>query len=309
MLVLVGRDWPPSRPVALPLAIARARLNGIRMRPASISDGEILLRLAIVVALCGAIGLERQARDQIAGLRTHVLVGLGSALFTLVSAYGFTALGSAPIDPTRIAAQIVSGIGFLGGGVILRYGVTVRGVTTAAALWISAAIGMATAAGFYVGAIATTVVALAALVVLRRLKPFVRRRLGGERLSLELDLARGASIRSLLGALRRRRLRVEGLESRILDDGSEHVRLDVRAPATLDIDAILSGLSRSDEVARIELAVLHSVDLDADDDQPAVSDGPLRRLAPAPRSGRPRTPLSATRGTGSGPPHRDSSPH
>jgi putative Mg2+ transporter-C (MgtC) family protein len=248
------------------------------MRSASISDGATLLRLVIVVVLCGAIGLERQARDQIAGLRTHVLVGLGSALFTFVSAYAFTASGSARIDPTRIAAQIVSGIGFLGGGVILRYGVTVRGVTTAAALWISAAIGMATAAGFYFGAVATTVVALAALVVLRRLKPVVRRRLGGERLSLELDLARAASIRSLLGDLRRRGLRVEGLESRILDDGSEHVRLDIRAPASLDVDDILSGLSRCDHVARIELAVQHSLDLDADDDQPAVRDGALRRL-------------------------------
>jgi putative Mg2+ transporter-C (MgtC) family protein len=261
------------------------------------------------VVLCGTIGLERQARDQIAGIRTHVLVGLGSALFTLVSAYAFTASGSARIDQTRIAAQIVSGIGFLGGGVILRYGVTVRGVTTAAALWISAAIGMATAAGFYFGAVATTMVALAALVVLRRLKPIVRRRLGGEQLSLELDLARGASIRSLLGDLRRRRLRVEALESRILDDGSEHVRLDVRAPTSLDVDEILSGLSRSDHVARIELAVLHSLDLDADDDQPAVSDGAPRRLmVPARRSGRPQSPRSATRGRGSGPPHRESSP-
>ena len=116
------------------------------MHAGSISDGEILLRLVVVVVLCGAIGLERQARDQIAGLRTHVIVGLGSGLFTLVSAYGFSGPGFSRLDPTRIAAQVVSGIGFLGAGVILRYGVTVRGVTTAAALWISAAIGMAIAA-------------------------------------------------------------------------------------------------------------------------------------------------------------------
>src|ERR1700749_2205630 len=102
------------------------------MRVGSISDGEIVLRLAVVVVLCGAIGLERQAREQIAGLRTHVIVGLGSGLFPLFSVYGFTA--SNHVDPTQIAAQIVSGIGFLGAGVILRYGVNVRGVTTAAAL-------------------------------------------------------------------------------------------------------------------------------------------------------------------------------
>ncbi|HTP19067.1 MAG TPA: MgtC/SapB family protein, partial [Solirubrobacteraceae bacterium] len=133
---------------------------------------------------------------QVVGLRTHLIVGLGAGLFTLVSAYGFTGASASHADPTRIAAQIVSGIGFLGAGAILRYGVTVHGVTTAAALWISAAIGMAAAAGFYVGAVATTAIALVALVALRRLKPVVRRRFTGETLSLELGLVPGASIRS-----------------------------------------------------------------------------------------------------------------
>jgi putative Mg2+ transporter-C (MgtC) family protein len=245
------------------LGAARPRPIELAVRAGSISDGEILLRLAAVVVLCAAIGLERQARDQIAGLRTHVIVGLGAGLFTLVSAYGFT---GSHFDPTRIAAQVVSGIGFLGGGVILRYGVTVRGVTTAAALWISAAIGMATAVGFYVGAVATTVIALVVLVALRRLKPVVRRRLAGEAISLRVDLVPGASIRSLLGQLRRRNLRVEGLESQILDDGSERLQLDVRGPASLDVDDIVSALAHLDAVARIDLALMHSPDLDADED-------------------------------------------
>jgi putative Mg2+ transporter-C (MgtC) family protein len=248
------------------------------MRVGSISDAEILLRLAVVVVLCGAIGLERQARDQIAGLRTHVIVGLGSGLFTLVSAYGFSATGSSRMDPTRVAAQVVSGIGFLGAGVILRYGATVRGVTTAAALWISAAIGMASAAGFYAGAVATTAIALVALVALRRLKPVVRRRLGSEALSLELVLVPGASIRSLLAELRRRQLRVEGLTSHMLDDGAERVQLDLRGPASLDVDGILSGLSQLGEVARIELAVLNSLDLEAEEEETGLSNGRRRRL-------------------------------
>jgi putative Mg2+ transporter-C (MgtC) family protein len=245
------------------------------VRAGSISDGEIVLRLAIVVVLCGAIGLERQARDEIAGLRTHVIVGLGAGLFTLVSAYGFPEFSQSRIDPTRIAAQVVSGIGFLGAGVILRHGVTVRGVTTAAALWISAAIGMATATGFYAGAVATTAIALVALVALRRLKPVVRRRLAGETLSLEVDLVPGASVRSLLGELRRRNLRVEGLDSQILEDGSERVRLDVRGPASLDVDGILSALAHNDEVARIDLVLLHSPELDGDED--GSPPGPRRR--------------------------------
>jgi putative Mg2+ transporter-C (MgtC) family protein len=233
------------------------------VRAGSISDGEVLLRLAVMVVLCAAIGLERQARDEVAGLRTHVIVGLGAGLFTLVSAYGFT---GSHFDPTRIAAQVVSGIGFLGGGAILRYGVAVRGVTTAAALWISAAIGMATAVGFYVGAVASTVIALVVLIALQRLKPVVRRRLAGEAISLQVDLVPDATIRSLLGELRRRNLRVEGLESQILDDGFERVRLDVRGPTSLDVDDILAGLAQLDAVARVDLALIHSLDLDADED-------------------------------------------
>jgi putative Mg2+ transporter-C (MgtC) family protein len=152
--------------------------------------------------------------------------------------------------------------------VILRDGVTVRGVTTAAALWISAAIGMATAAGFYVGAVATTVIALVALVALRRLKPIVRQRFAGETLKLELGLVPGASMRSRLGELRRRGLKIEAFESHVLDDGSERVRLDVRGPTSLDVDSIVSALSQLDEVARIDLAVVHSLDLGAEDEEP-----------------------------------------
>jgi len=135
-----------------------------------IDDTDLVLRLLTAVVLCGIIGFERSTRDEVAGLRTHALVGLGAALFTLVSAYGFadfaTARSPQP-DPTRIAAQIVSGIGFLGAGAIIRQGVTVRGVTTASSLWIVAAIGMAAGAGFFVGALVSTFLVLVVLVVLR----------------------------------------------------------------------------------------------------------------------------------------------
>ena len=107
-----------------------------------------LLRLVVAALLGGAIGLERELDEKAAGLRTHILVAAGSALFTIVSAYGFhdfLANGGnvVRLDPTRIAAQIVTGIGFLGAGVIFRQGFTVRRLTTAASLWIVAAIGMA----------------------------------------------------------------------------------------------------------------------------------------------------------------------
>jgi putative Mg2+ transporter-C (MgtC) family protein len=133
----------------------------------SISHWEVLLRLAVAAALGGAVGFERELRERQAGLRTHLVVCVGSALFTLVSAYGFTAGPGARIDPTRIAAQIVSGIGFLGAGAIIRQGLSVRGLTTAATLWLVAAIGMAAGAGYWSAAIIATLGALLTLGPLR----------------------------------------------------------------------------------------------------------------------------------------------
>jgi putative Mg2+ transporter-C (MgtC) family protein len=131
---------------------------------------ETLLRLALAAALGGVIGLERELDEKAAGLRTHMLVSSGSALFTLVSAYGFAdilALSGSQVlvrlDPSRIAAQIVTGIGFLGAGVIFRQGFTIRGLTTAASLWLVAAIGMASGAGYWAGAVLATVVGVISL--------------------------------------------------------------------------------------------------------------------------------------------------
>jgi putative Mg2+ transporter-C (MgtC) family protein len=124
--------------------------------------------LGLSVLLCGIVGLERQISQKSAGIRTHTLVGMGSAGFTLVSAYGFgNVLGvAANLDPSRIAAQIVSGIGFLGAGVIFMRRDVVLGLTTAATIWVSAAIGMACGAGMVALAVAMTLFQLLALVVL-----------------------------------------------------------------------------------------------------------------------------------------------
>src|SRR5256714_9062086 len=114
----------------------------------SLSWQEALVRLALAAALGGAVGLERELREREAGFRTHLLVSVGSALFTIASAYGFRDFlvsggNVVRADPTRIAAQIVTGIGFLGAGAIIRQGLSVRGLTTAATLWVVAAIGLA----------------------------------------------------------------------------------------------------------------------------------------------------------------------
>jgi putative Mg2+ transporter-C (MgtC) family protein len=134
---------------------------------------EVLLLLA-TFALCSLIGVERQVRQKSAGYRTHVLVGLGSCTFTLISAYGFSYVQEpgSTLDPTRIAAQIVSGIGFLGAGVIFKGRNVVRGLTTAASIWVSAAVGMACGAGMLSLAVALTAFHLITLYVV---SPAVRK--------------------------------------------------------------------------------------------------------------------------------------
>ena len=122
---------------------------------------EMVLRLALAGALGGVIGAEREYRGKVAGTRTHLLVALGSALMLRVSRYGF----SDPGDSGRVAAQIVSGIGFIGAGAIMVDRQSVHGLTTAAGIWVAAGIGMATAAGLYGLAIATTILALIGLEV------------------------------------------------------------------------------------------------------------------------------------------------
>jgi putative Mg2+ transporter-C (MgtC) family protein len=133
---------------------------------------DLLLRLVAGLVLGAIVGAERELQRMPAGFRTHALVGLGSALFTVVSAYAFTGENA---DPTRIAAQIVTGIGFLGGGVILHHGGNVRGLTTAASLWTVAAIGMAAGAALYVVAVGGAVLAIVALELFQRIENAFRR--------------------------------------------------------------------------------------------------------------------------------------
>ncbi len=132
---------------------------------------DVVVRLAAAAGLGMVIGIERELREQAAGLRTHMLVAVGACLFTLVGAYGFDAVGGSTPDPSRVAAQIVTGIGFLGAGAILREGFSVRGLTTAASLWVVAGVGMAVGLGLYWAsgvAVAITVLSLWALQPFRR---------------------------------------------------------------------------------------------------------------------------------------------
>jgi putative Mg2+ transporter-C (MgtC) family protein len=207
---------------------------------------EVLLRIFVAAALGGAIGLERELRERQAGLRTHLVVSVGAALFTLVSAYGFHNF-EGKVDPTRIAAQIVSGIGFLGAGAIIRQGLSVRGLTTAASLWLVAAIGMASGAGYWDGALIATLGALLTLGPLRIVAFRILSRYRPQHDRLLIEIPAGGSPVPIIEAIERQRGKVVSLD--IAQEGDRRsVGVDVElaagsAPAVVaevaEIDGVL----------------------------------------------------------------------
>jgi putative Mg2+ transporter-C (MgtC) family protein len=163
-----------------------------------ISAQTALLRLSFALVLGAFVGLERERGERAAGLRTHALVALGSCLLIIVSAFGFTDILGTPhvdLDPSRIAAQVVSGIGFLGAGTILLRKEIVKGLTTAAAIWVVAAIGLACGAGLLVEAVLTTGLTLGVLTLLKPL----RRRLHRSPEAYQLRIKVTAVEQALLG--------------------------------------------------------------------------------------------------------------
>jgi putative Mg2+ transporter-C (MgtC) family protein len=216
---------------------------------------EVAVRLAVAAALTGAVGLEREFRERAAGLRTHMLVGVGSALFTIVSAYAwgdfiFDRTQGTAFDPTRIAAQIVTGIGFLGAGVIIRQGLSIRGVTTAAGLWVAAAIGMAVGAGYWGAALIGTGVVLVGLGPLRMAEGWVvrRRREGG---TLEIDLRPEQPLAPVLSVLENRRARVSRIHLEEEEETGRQLRLEVRMPPGVRGPDLVEELTRLDEVTGV----------------------------------------------------------
>ncbi|WP_175856879.1 MgtC/SapB family protein [Burkholderia anthina] len=167
-----------------------------------ISNSELLLRLVLAAGLGALIGIERERMNWAAGLRTHMLVCVGSALIMLVSQFGFVDVldrDHVSLDPSRVAAQVVSGIGFLGAGAILLRGEVVRGLTTAASVWCVSGIGLAVGGGLYVGAIGATVIVL---VILAGIKPLERRYFAQKQFySLELLVERGVLTLERLGGM------------------------------------------------------------------------------------------------------------
>ena len=136
-----------------------------------ITDAEIILRIILSIILSGLIGLEREYFRKPAGLRTNILVGLGSTLVMLISIHIPVLMKNTSLDPGRMAAQVITGIGFLGAGAIIQSRGSVKGLTTAATIWVVAAIGLAVGIGYYFAAVATTFIALVVLYILAFIEP------------------------------------------------------------------------------------------------------------------------------------------
>jgi putative Mg2+ transporter-C (MgtC) family protein len=209
---------------------------------------EVLLRLFVAAVLGGAIGFERELRERQAGLRTHLVVSVGSALFTLVSAYGFANFGLR-VDPTRIAAQIVTGIGFLGAGAIIRQGLSVRGLTTAATLWLVAAIGMAAGAGYWEGALIATFGAILTLGPLRSIayRFLTRFRPALDRLLVEIPA--GGSPVPIIDAIERQGAHVVSLD--VAQEGDRRsIAVDLQLVAG-SAPAVVAGVAEIDGVLEV----------------------------------------------------------
>ena len=214
---------------------------------------ELALRLIGAAAFGGLIGFEREYNEQPAGFRTHILVTVGAALFTIAGAYGVAGFAEADVvrfDPTRVAAQVVTGIGFLGAGAILRYGINIRGLTTAASIWVTASIGVAVALGNWIAAALTTFIALASLFLLRPIGRTLRRTLRRSILQIFVELAPHGVVSEVTAEFEKmnihvRRVRVIGEEGRerqliINLDLTEDVDLDEMGRRLRDVKGVTS---------------------------------------------------------------------
>jgi putative Mg2+ transporter-C (MgtC) family protein len=209
-----------------------------------ISTQEMVIRLLVALFTAGLIGLQRSLTGKVAGMRTHILVSMGAAIFTLISAYAF----NTHLSQDRIAAQVVSGMGFIAGGVILKERGTIKGITTAAGLWAVAALGMAAGAGLYQLTFIGTGFALLTLVGLRLIEVhFPRRRLSSWEVQVQVSgHATSARIEAIL-ASRGHRVWLLGLTL------GEHtcITLGVETPRNFDFDEASSAL-RAEGVERVQ---------------------------------------------------------
>jgi putative Mg2+ transporter-C (MgtC) family protein len=228
--------------------------------PADLAEQlDISLRLLVAAVLGAAIGFEREIHAHPAGMRTHLLVALGSAAFTVISMFVFetppSPNGTIPTDPSRVAAQIVSGIGFLGAGAILKYGSSVRGLTTAASLWATAAVGMAAGGAAWLVAIVTTLIIVFSLGPLNALVSRLRLQ-NADVFRVRIMAGRLEALGEISRALTTNKVEIAGVNSERHGKGRYELELDLRLPAGTEQQVIVGLISAVPGVDIIEASVL-----------------------------------------------------
>ncbi len=212
-----------------------------------ISVWETALRLVLATLLGGVVGWQRETAVKPAGFRTHILVCVGAALFTLISRFGFFDSGA---DPARVASNIVVGIGFLGAGTIWRTGASVQGLTTAASLWTVAAIGMGAGIGYYAGALLATVIVISVLSFMKEIEVRIRRRGLGQLVVVTVDRpGQLGRIGTVLGGFG---VDIEQVDFVPRMDETVALNLSVRVPAKVSRHDILVALGDVDGVKEVD---------------------------------------------------------
>lgn len=213
-----------------------------------------VLRLFLAAIAGAAIGMEREWHSHPAGMRTHLLVSLGSAAFMIISMHGFgDVLGDEGVseDPSRVAAQVVSGIGFIGGGAILKYGVSIRGLTTAGSLWATAAVGMAFGSGMLILGTAIAAIILITLGPLRMLIDRMHRdRI--EETNVRLGITRLETLGAVYDTMRGEHVTIASLNSQRIGKGRYEVELRLQLPTRLRPSDIEMRLASLDDVEVLE---------------------------------------------------------
>ena len=224
-----------------------------------LSEWELFLRLVLSCILCGIIGYERQSRRKSAGLRTNVLVCLGSCLIMVMSIGLYQDVeGKTNADPARLAAQVVSGIGFLGAGAIMKEGLSVTGLTTAACLWVVAGVGLAVGAGFYTGALISTGLVFVTLGSLSRLDDWVDHE---KNLSLNIHTVdRPGQLMRISRCLEDLQLRVRGVKVKAdedeMEEGGErsmYIDLEIFNKQSIKSIIIVDAVRQIDGVIRVDV--------------------------------------------------------
>ncbi len=214
---------------------------------------EVLLRLGIAAILAGLVGLERETSNRPAGLRTHILVSVASSLVIIGNLYAFDLFkNQTSMDPMRLGAQVISGIGFLGAGTIIKEGPTIRGLTTAASLWSVACIGLVCGIGFYMGAIFATGFVLLSLIVLNKLEIMINKKNAYLNLSVK-SIDRPGQIGRIGIELGRLNVAIKNISIENIDDFNVIIKLTLKSLKDIKAENIIEAIGDIEGISLIEL--------------------------------------------------------